>query len=401
MTTNINFLSLISNKIDSNKIDQDFLIWYILYCHSAIENDNTIKTEKHHILPKKLFPEFSNLNKNSWNLATLNLTDHFYVHYLLSKAINSKSTRFAFNMMRRIFTKNDNSTLSELSTLYMEFRTQLSKDFSNINKGRKCTPEQLKRLSENQKNCVLVRHKNSPITSPHFKVSIFDPEYINGDLIHNATGTTKTDLSRQLMSKNGIKNKKKYHNTITQEGIYLDENQNIPENFILGENKEFKINARLKFIDSKFYYNPLTQEQKRYKNINDVPVGWLPGKIFFGADGNNFNKYIFYVNHVTGEKGKILENEVLPKYCTRPNMKDAYIINDLVTFDIKIASDITGFSLNTLRTIKDSPNNIITTKTRDTNIRKFIGQKYGNIGVIHITINQLFADNNYIRFKFI
>jgi hypothetical protein len=205
---NINFLSLIMDKIDNTKIDQDHLIWYILYCNSVDETDENIKTENHHILPRNLFPEFVNLNKNQWNSSKMNYINHFYAHYILAKSIKTRGNRFAFNMMKRTFSKIESKNVGVMAQLYTEFREQLSKDFSDINKGRPQTDVQRKKNSEKQKGCVIVRPKGALLNSPHFKVSIFDPEYLNGNLIVNSTGTSKSKETRKLMSENGIKAKK-------------------------------------------------------------------------------------------------------------------------------------------------------------------------------------------------
>jgi hypothetical protein len=303
-------------------------------------------------------------------------------------------------MMRRTFLNIDDNSLSELSELYTEFREKIAKDFSDINKGRKYTESQRKKNSENQKNCVIVRHRGTDINSSHFKVSIFDPEYLNGNLITNTTGTTKSKETKKLMSENGIKGKSKYHNPETNESIYVWENEEIPQNFIKGESNKFKTDASNKFIDSKYYYNPITKEQKRYKNILDVPEGWIHGKIFFGEAGNIFGKYRFYKNYLTGESGKLLFDSPLPKYCAGPTAKDAFIINDIVTFNIETASNISGFTINTLRIIRDTPFGIINNKTRDLEIKQYIGKRYNELGVIHIKIHNFFELTDYSNFQY-
>jgi hypothetical protein len=398
---NIDFLSIVLEKFDITKIDQDYLIWYILYCHAAIDIEATEQTENHHILPSKLFPEFENLNRNQWNSSRLKLVDHFYAHYLLAKAIKSKSTRFAFNMMRRSFKEFKLEQIQELALLYAEFREQLSKDFSSVNKGRVQSAHSKKVNSEKQKNCVIVRPKDSPINSKHFKTSIFDPEYLNGNLVVNATGTTKSIEARKLMSENGIKGKEKYHNPITGESIYVRIDEIVPENFIKGETENFKIGAAKKFTDSLFYHNPITKEQKRFKINSEVPDGWIMGKIFFGEEGNNFSNYTFYINHLTGTKGKLKPGESLPKYCARPTSKSAYIIANYVTFNIETAMKITGFTKGTIILIKEHPFNTINTKTRDAAIRKFIGLRYLDLGVEHTPIKKFFERCDYVNYTFL
>jgi hypothetical protein len=51
---------------------------------TQLRNDSgRSKTAKHHILPKSIFPEFSNLVSNEWNSTYLYFSDHYYVHWLL------------------------------------------------------------------------------------------------------------------------------------------------------------------------------------------------------------------------------------------------------------------------------------------------------------------------------
>jgi hypothetical protein len=82
-------------------------------------------------------------------------------------------------------------------------------------------------------------------------------------------------------------------------------------------------------------------------------------------------------------------------------MKDAYIIGDIVTFDKRIACVITGFTTNTLHIIKNEPFNIINNKTRDVNIKQFIGKRYCDLGVMNIPIKEFFNIENYANYKFL
>ena len=44
--------------------------------------DESQYTERHHILPKAIFPEYKS---ESWNIVKLSAKDHFLAHYLLFK----------------------------------------------------------------------------------------------------------------------------------------------------------------------------------------------------------------------------------------------------------------------------------------------------------------------------
>lgn len=52
----------------------------------------------HHILPKSLYVEFSNLNEYAWNLSKLGYREHLIAHYMLAKALGGNMW-FAYNNM--------------------------------------------------------------------------------------------------------------------------------------------------------------------------------------------------------------------------------------------------------------------------------------------------------------
>lgn len=68
---------------------------YVKFC----EENNAEYGEKHHILPRALFPEFSNLNKNKWNQTTLTPENHYIAHAMLSESLNEPSMDYAWYAM--------------------------------------------------------------------------------------------------------------------------------------------------------------------------------------------------------------------------------------------------------------------------------------------------------------
>lgn len=89
------FLDSDIDIIDSNK-----LIEYIKFC---LDNDLKIATKlttsRHHILPKSLFKEYSDLNKNLWNSAHLSYSDHYIAHSILAQSIHNTKIIGAWWMM--------------------------------------------------------------------------------------------------------------------------------------------------------------------------------------------------------------------------------------------------------------------------------------------------------------
>jgi len=109
--------------VDSNLsiISESNLINYIFFClEKSQEKHEKFKTEYHHILPKSLFPEFSNLKEHRWNGVFLLKKDHCEAHGLLTKSILSDKMDFCFysmyNKFNFLFSENDDiSMLAKIS----------------------------------------------------------------------------------------------------------------------------------------------------------------------------------------------------------------------------------------------------------------------------------------------
>lgn len=56
-------------------------------------------TEKHHILPKHMFPDYKNFKLHPWNLIKLTARQHILAHYILMKAY-PKSWKLAISVLR-------------------------------------------------------------------------------------------------------------------------------------------------------------------------------------------------------------------------------------------------------------------------------------------------------------
>ena len=78
---------------EPEKVD---LLWdYIQFCFESNQHYTTPDCERHHILPKSLFPEYENLRDNNWNLANLLYRDHYIAHRMLSEC-GIKGMDYAF-----------------------------------------------------------------------------------------------------------------------------------------------------------------------------------------------------------------------------------------------------------------------------------------------------------------
>lgn len=80
-------------------INSDFYINRYLKFIDNYKDYPNIKsfTDKHHILPTSIYPEYS---KEEWNIINLPYRVHYIAHYMLAKAIGGKMWH-AFNMMNK------------------------------------------------------------------------------------------------------------------------------------------------------------------------------------------------------------------------------------------------------------------------------------------------------------
>lgn len=71
---------------------------FIMLCCKKNQCTVSMYTEKHHILPKAkdMFPEYSSLQKYSWNCAVLTFRQHLLAHYMLMRAYNTQSQILSF-----------------------------------------------------------------------------------------------------------------------------------------------------------------------------------------------------------------------------------------------------------------------------------------------------------------
>lgn len=89
---------------------------YIMWCGYQIPESGQY-SEKHHILPKSLFPEYKDLKNNDWNLIVLSFRQHYICHWILAKAFGGKMW-FAFHAMNMESTYTEGKRLYKNSRIY-------------------------------------------------------------------------------------------------------------------------------------------------------------------------------------------------------------------------------------------------------------------------------------------
>lgn len=92
-------------------LDNKYTKWYYQIIENAFNqkrkmhkktHNNYVYYESHHILPRSMFPDYSDKTQNKWNIVLLKPKEHFIVHFLLTKMTFGQSLvmmQWAFNMM--------------------------------------------------------------------------------------------------------------------------------------------------------------------------------------------------------------------------------------------------------------------------------------------------------------
>jgi hypothetical protein len=81
--------TLLSSK-PHNKFQLDRYLRFIKSCENKNRSQKNEKLVKHHICPRKLFPEYINLKENEWNCSKLTNRQHFISHIMLWKVFPYK-----------------------------------------------------------------------------------------------------------------------------------------------------------------------------------------------------------------------------------------------------------------------------------------------------------------------
>lgn len=105
------------NKFPTPK-NKLFLTRYIKLIEYYKVQQLNVYCEKHHILPKSMFPEYA---KESWNIVTVPARVHFLLHYCLWKAYRNRKTWNAFKFMN---SSNSNQSRYLNSKLYNSLKTE-------------------------------------------------------------------------------------------------------------------------------------------------------------------------------------------------------------------------------------------------------------------------------------
>lgn len=104
--------------------------------------------ERHHILPKSIFPQYTNLEDYPWNRIYLTLKEHFIVHCLLVKMVHGDNQRKMLQALNLMGNNDKNITNSKL---YKYFRGKFINSLTGIPKSEEHKQLQRKLYTEERR----------------------------------------------------------------------------------------------------------------------------------------------------------------------------------------------------------------------------------------------------------
>jgi len=142
------------------------------YIHFCLDKDQGYRVKNsegyslisyHHILPRALFEQYKNLKENPWNGTYLLYADHYYVHWLLTEAINDYGQLSAFCAMHNRDLKSGRINESDLIPLD-EFQKKMKLRNEKISKWYKENPYKVKEAKKRQiKTCSKIKDNGKTI----------------------------------------------------------------------------------------------------------------------------------------------------------------------------------------------------------------------------------------------
>lgn len=145
----------------NNVKDERWLKRYLLFL-TKFDYTNADHTHRHHILPQKIYHQFSNFKDNPWNLSILSIRAHYLAHYMLARALGGNMW-YAWNRMNNSNGYKLNSKLYEIARIehskvvsvnmtknnpmYNPKSVQKAREY---HMGRKASEETKKKMSKSQ-----------------------------------------------------------------------------------------------------------------------------------------------------------------------------------------------------------------------------------------------------------
>ena len=305
----VSFKQILSERFGNSQ----FLDRYIELCSV----DEESKHEKHHILPRSIFPEYI---KNLDNIVRLSPYNHFVAHYLLAHLTKDRRMVFALNQMNRIKNSGVLTTkqLEESASMYAEFREELSRASAEMNSGKTMTAENKERLINRLVGKIYVVDIQS-----NEIVQVTKEEYQkNKHLYRHTSQGKKRDSSTREKISNKLKGRTSWFNETTGE---IRQSFECPgEGFVRGMPEERRDMVSKAMSGNKFWINQETGEQKRSKERPGPE--WKSGRIF----NNHFKGKTVVFDLISGETLTVSSDSRLPHQVI-PNQKIVKIGKQIFT----------------------------------------------------------------------
>lgn len=157
---------------------------YVEFCINNNQTQEKYKTQRHHILPRALFPQYSSWN-NKWNIVNLSNSNHYIAHCLFCKFSDNElmlHAWYAMNNMNFIDTCKPIELIG--SGVYDELITKRNK-----------------MVSKNAKNKVTAKNVK---TGEYLRVTK-DEFYMNDDLVGTTAGDKIYSIRHTFTVKEGDK----------------------------------------------------------------------------------------------------------------------------------------------------------------------------------------------------
>ncbi len=200
---------------------------YIQFCTENNKNERIKgKTSHHHILPRSLFEQYSNLKEHPWNGTHLLYADHYYAHWLFTEAINDYGQMEAFCKMHNCDIKLGRITENELISS-VDFQIIMEKTIKKSSELRLSTEwketigkEKIRKMVETKSS---EEWKNTIGKLSKIKQVISLSRTMNSDIWKETTGADKirkqkeTKSSKKWKNTVGIEQSEKHKNTVNSE----------------------------------------------------------------------------------------------------------------------------------------------------------------------------------------
>jgi len=238
------------------------LISYYLVNHQTVKDSLPGTFEKHHILPRKIFPQYM---CSKWNIVILPAKAHYLAHYLLFKACSDKSFVYAFNQMRRISKSNGVSNCR----LYASVKKEFAEIISQNNSSRAMSDENKSRMRLLYKGTNVYRNKKTK------ELRRFLVGQQPDDWEPFQKGRKRSSESKQKI-KEKMNNRIWQYNPSTKEVKFA---KSLVDGFVEGYPDWYE-NGEYGLQDYIWVHNPISGINLRIHNSKNIPEGFIEGRKF-------------------------------------------------------------------------------------------------------------------------